>query len=63
MTKTLKNDLSAELGNKTPKPKTLLSKGIYFDSCVKSEGQREARDLTVSLTCCFLNMTEVGVCC
>lgn len=48
MTKTLKNDLSAELGNKTPKPQILLFQGIYFGRCTRLEGQREGRDWTIS---------------
>ena len=44
------NDLSAEVGNKTSQPTSLLSKGIYFDRCIRLEGQREARDLTISHT-------------
>lgn len=37
MTEILKNDSSTELGNKTPQPKSLLSKGIYFDRCYQIE--------------------------
>lgn len=48
MIETFKNDLSTDLGNKTPKPKTSLFKGIFLGRYIGLLGQREARDLTIS---------------
>ena len=61
MTETLKNDLSAISGNKTPKPKTLLLKAFILID-VSDWKVRERLEIGQYLTYCFLNMTLVGDC-